>query len=227
MIKMYKRHTVLLPVFFAVIAWSFCILPIVGQNKASHQAVDEEYTRLINEATTQPEFISPLVNYLPEGEGVPTPKDILGYIAGAPGKLTYYEDILKYMNALADASDRVKVVPIGKTGEGREMVIVVISNSSTMNDLDEHKHLLARLADPRIVKTEAQAEEIISKVKPVYWLTQNLHSPESGSAEACLELAYRLAVDDNPKIKRIRDEMIVLITPSAEPDGHDKHTDWY
>ncbi|NOR15139.1 MAG: hypothetical protein GQ544_05505, partial [Candidatus Aminicenantes bacterium] len=227
MFKYSNRRACLFPVFAAAIAWSFCVLPVAGQGRSSHQAVDEEYTRLIKEATTRPEFISPLVNYLPKADGVPSPKDILGYIAGAPGKLTYYQDILKYMNALADASDRVKVMPIGKTSEGREMVIVVISDSNTMRDLEKHKNLLGRLADPRIVKTEAEAEEIISQVKPIYWLTQNLHSSESGSAEACLELAYRLAVDESPMIERIRDEMIVLITPSAEPDGHDKHTDWY
>ncbi|MBN1272870.1 MAG: hypothetical protein JXB26_11440 [Candidatus Aminicenantes bacterium] len=200
---------------------------VSGLDQSPQQALDEEYTRLIRESTTRPEFSSPLVNFLPKKDGVPTPKDILGYIAGAPGKLTYYEAILKYMSSLADASERVDVLPIGKTSEGREMVIVVISENGTMKRLDEHKNLLARLADPRIVKTEAEAEEIISRVKPVYWLIQNLHSSESGSAEACMELAYRLAVEESPMIKRIRNNLIVLITPSAEPDGHDKHTDWY
>jgi hypothetical protein len=214
-------------VFAVVIAWILCVSNASGQGPSPDQVLDEEYTRLIKEATTRPEFSSPLVDYLPKMEGVPTPKDVLGYIVGAPGKLTYYEDILKYMHALAETSDRVSIQPIGKSGEGREMVIVVISDSETMARLDEHKRLLGRLADPRLVKTEAQADEIISKVKPVYWLTQNLHSGESGSAEACMELAYRLAVDESPMIKRIRDTMIILITPSAEPDGHDKHTDWF
>ena len=222
-----NRLSRLFIVFTLVFAWNLCVSSVSGQGRSPDQILDEEYTRLILESTTRPEFISPLVNYLPKSEGVPTPKDVLGYIAGADGKLTYYDDILRYMNVLAEASDRVKVLPIGKTGEGREMVIVVISESGTMDRLGEHKSLLGRLADPRIVKTEAQANEIISRVKPVYWLTQNLHSSESGSAETCMELAYRLAVDESPMIKRIRDNMIILITPSAEPDGHDKYTDWF
>jgi hypothetical protein len=198
-----------------------------SSSPANKQAVDEEYTRLIKEATTKPEFLSPLTNYLPQVEGVPTPKDILGYISGAPGKLTYYEDILKYMNALADASPNVQVFPIGKTSEGREMIIVAVSNKETMSNLKKYKDFLAKLADPRLVKTEKEAEIIIDQAKPIYWLTCNLHSGETGAAEVSMELAYRLAVDENPVIKKIRDNMIILITPSMEPDGHDKHTDWF
>jgi hypothetical protein len=194
---------------------------------ASDQAVDEEYTRLIKEATTKPEFLSPLASYLPQVEGVPTPKDILGYISGAPGKLTYYEDILKYMNALAEASPNVQVFPIGRTSEGREMIIVAVANKETMSNLRKYKDFLDKLADPRLIKTEEEAEAIIAQAKPVYWLTGNLHSSESGAAEVSMELAYRLAVDENPVIKKIRDNLIVLITPSMEPDGHDKHTDWF
>jgi len=196
-------------------------------SQAIDQAIDEEYTRLIKEATTKPEFLSPLVSYLPKVEGVPTPKDVLGYIAGAPGKLTYYEDILKYMNALAKATPNVRVFPIGKTSEGREMVMVAVANEETMSNLQKYKDFLAKLADPRIVKTEQEAEAVISQAKPIYWLTGNLHSGESGAAEVSMELAYRLAVDENPVIKKIRDNMILLITPSMEPDGHDKHTDWF
>ena len=205
----------------------FFYLPILAQSKPPAQAVDEEYTRLIREATTKPEFLSPLTSYLPRVEGVPTPKEVLGYIAGAPGKLTYYEDILKYMNALAKASPNVQVFPIGRTSEGREMVVVAIADGETMRNLQKYKSLLAKLADPRQVKTEQEAESIIAQAKPIYWLTGNLHSPESGAAECSMELVYRLAVDNNPVIKKIRDNMIVLVTPSVEPDGHDKHTDWF
>lgn len=218
----------LLIIFLAVSLIIFFIsLPLLAQSTPSGQALDEEYTRLIKEATTKPEFLSPLTSYLPEVKGVPTPKDILGSIAGAPGKLTYYEDILKYMKALAKASPCVEVFPIGKTSEGREMIIVAIANEEAIKNLGKYRDFLAKLADPRHVKTEQEAEEIIAEAKPIYWLTCNLHSGESGAAECSLELAYRLAVDDHPIIKKIRDNMIILISPSVEPDGHDKHTDWF
>ncbi len=69
---------------------------------------------------------------------------------------------------------------------------------------------MAKLADPRVVKTAQEADELLSQIKPVYWLTSNIHSPESGSAEASMELVYRLAVDDHPMIRTIRDNMIIL-----------------
>lgn len=207
---------------------SISLTPLLfGQTSPSSQAIDEEYTKLIKEATTKPEFLSPLVSYLPKAEGIPTPRDILGYIAGAPGKLTYYEDIVKYMNALAKATPNVKVFPLGKTSEGREMIIAAVADSGTIKDLEKYKNYLAKLADPRLIKTEEEADAIISQAKPIFWLTGNLHSPESGAAEASMELAYRLAVDNSPVVQKIRETMIVLVTPSVEPDGHDKHTDWF
>jgi hypothetical protein len=218
---------IFLTIFFTFLLTTSSFIFLFAQVTIFGQKIDEEYTRLIKEATTMPEFLSPLVSYLPRSEGIPTPKDILGYIAGAPGKLTYYEDILKYMRALAEASPNVEIFTIGKTSEGREMVVVVVANAEVISNLQKYKDLLKKLADPRQVKTEIEAEAIIREAKPVYWLTGNLHSPESGAAEMSLELAYRLAVDENPIIKTIRDNLIVLITPSAEPDGHDKHTDWF
>ena len=69
----------------------------------------------MKEWTTQPYFISPLVDHLPMVKGIPTPKDVLGYHIGAPAKLTYYADILKYYRALAAATPRVKIETIGKS----------------------------------------------------------------------------------------------------------------
>ena len=83
------RESVCLILFICLLtAW-----PFAAKGDSTAQDVDEEYTRLIHEATTKPEFLSPLTDYLPKAEGIPTPKDVLGYIAGAPGKLTYYDDI--------------------------------------------------------------------------------------------------------------------------------------
>jgi hypothetical protein len=71
--------------------------------QAKPQAQDEEYARLVKEWTTQPEFMSPLVDHLPKAAGVPTPKDVLGYYAGAPKKLTRVADLSRYYRALAAA----------------------------------------------------------------------------------------------------------------------------
>src|SRR5690349_19515031 len=86
-------------------------------------AIDEDYTKKIKEYTTQPFFTSPLVDYLPASKTVPTPKAVLGDVAGAPGRLPYAEEVYQYMRMLEKAApQRVKVVTIGKTEEGREMI---------------------------------------------------------------------------------------------------------
>src|SRR5262245_28217126 len=85
------------------------------------QAIDEEYTKKIREYTTETFFNSPLTDYLPASKTVPTPKAVLGDVAGAPGKLPYSKDVYAYFRLLEKASPRVKVFSIGTTEEGREM----------------------------------------------------------------------------------------------------------
>lgn len=190
------------------------------------QPQDEEFARLVHEWTTRPEFLSPLVDHLPTSTTVPSPKDVLGYHIGAPKKLTYYADILKYYRALAAASPRVVVESIGRTDEGRECVVVIISSEDTIRNLEQYRQYLWRLSDPRGL-SEADARRIIATAKPMYHLIGGLHSGETGPSEMLMELAYRLAVEDSALIRQIRDHVIVSLTPVAEPDGRDRYIDWY
>ncbi len=75
--------------------------------------VDEAYTAKIREYTTEPFFLTELVDHLPASDTVPTPQKVLGYIVGTPNKLTYTKDIYRYMRELEKASKRVKVFSIG------------------------------------------------------------------------------------------------------------------
>src|SRR6185369_10015903 len=105
-----------------------------------NQPVDQEYTNKIREYTTAPYFNSPLTDYLPSSPDVPTPKAVLGDVAGAPGKLPYAEDVYKYMRMLERARpDRVKVFSIGTTEEGREMIAVAIGSEQLISKLDENR----------------------------------------------------------------------------------------
>jgi hypothetical protein len=191
-------------------------------------AVDEEYTKKIKEYTTQPFFGSPLVDYLPLSKTVPTPKAVLGDVAGAPGKLPYAEEVYQYMRMLEKASPRVKVYSIGKTEEGREMIAVAIASEAIMAKLQDNASRLAKLADPRTINMDdAQAEPLITTTTPIYYITGTIHSPETGSPTALMELAYRLTVDDHEYIKSIRNNLITLITPVIEVDGRNKMVDVY
>ncbi|HLJ51287.1 MAG TPA: M14 family zinc carboxypeptidase [Bryobacteraceae bacterium] len=190
------------------------------------QAQDEEYARLVKEWTTKPEFMSPLVDHLPKVAGVPTTKDILGYYVGAPKKLTHVADLGRYYRALAAASPRVKLLPAGQTDEGRECLVIAVSDEENIRNLETYRGYLAKLADPRGLSDD-EARQIIAKAKPIYMFTGGLHSAETGPPEMLMELAYRLAVEDSPLFDQIRHNVIVMMTAAAEPDGRDRYTDWY
>lgn len=192
------------------------------------QPVDEAYTAKIRKYTTQPFFSSPLVDYLPASRNVPTPDVVLGDVAGAPGILPYAEDVYKYMRLLEKASTRVKVFSIGTTEEGREMIAVAVSSEANLKNLEQNHERLAKLADPRTMHLDdGEADKLVAQAVPVYYITGTIHSPETGAPTALMELAYRLAVDESPYIREIRDGVITLITPIVEVDGRDRMVDIY
>jgi hypothetical protein len=192
------------------------------------QAIDATYTALIRKFTTQPEFNSPLTDYLPASATVPTPLKVLGHIAGAPDYLPYTSDIHRYFRQLAASSPRVRVFSIGRSEEGREMIAVAVADEKLLDDLDANRARLAKLADPRLISLDdAAADRLIAQSVPVYYITGSLHSNETGSPTALMELAYRLAVDNAPYIKHIREHVVTLITPVVEVDGRDRMVDVY
>jgi Zinc carboxypeptidase len=185
---------------------------------------DEPYTAEIRKHTTEARFMTELVDHLPASSTVPSPLQFHGYIAGAEGKLTYAEDVYRYMRALESASPRVKVFPAGQTEEGREFIVVAIANEEAIAGLDRYREITRRLSDPRNL-SDSDAKSLIAAGKPMYYLTGAMHSPETASPEMLMELAYRLAVEETPFIRNIRDNVITLITPVLEVDGRNRQVD--
>jgi hypothetical protein len=208
---------------------SLSTVPVAAQSKAASkpQAQDEAYTAKIKEYTVDPRITTELVDHLPASDKIPSPLKVFGRIPGTPDELTYSKDIYRYFDTLAAASPRVKVARIGKTEEGRDMITVVIADDATIKSIDKWKGLTAKLTDSRTTDA-ATAKQLIATGKPIYYLTGSIHSPETGSPEMLMELAYRLVVEDTPFIQQIRNNVIVVMTPLLEPDGHDKQVDtWY
>ncbi len=192
------------------------------------QPIDEEYTKKIKEYTTESFFLSPFVDYLPASKTVPTPMAVLGNIAGAPGKLPYTKEVHDYMRLLAKSTPRVRVMSIGMSEEGREMIAVAVASEAVLARYDANKANLEKLADPRLIKmNDTEALRLAAETTPVYYITGTIHSPEAGAPTALMELAYRLAVDDSAYIRNIRDHLITLITPVVETDGRDRMVDLY
>ncbi len=180
----------------------------------------------IAKATGDPRFVSPWVAYLPESATVPSPLKFYGRIMGAPGEFVDSAKAYAYCRALAAASPRVRVFTIGHSEEGREIVMLAIADEAGIRDLDHLKAGTAALADPRVTDPAA-AERLIATARPIYYFNAALHSDETGSTEAMLELAYRLAVSEQPMIRRIREQLVVLINPVSSPDGRDKVVEWF
>lgn len=204
----------------------FLLLTLLLVLPATAQTNDEAYGAKIMEYTTDPRFVNEMVDHLPASETVPSPLDHFGTIIGAPGILHHTNEIYGYLRALAEASPRVQVHSIGWTEENREMIEVIVADEATMQNLDNYRADLNRLADPRTLSDD-EARTIIARAKPIYYITAGLHSPETGSPEMVMELAYRLAVSDAPMIRDIRENVILIFTPVAEPDGRDRIVDTY
>ncbi len=194
---------------------------------AASQPVDEGYTASIVKNTTDKMFLTDIVDHLPASAKVPTPEKVLGYPIGTPNKLTYTKDQYRYYRELEKASPRVKVFTAPERSEqGREQMLIVVSDESNMAKLARYKEITSKLGDPRTINDEV-AKQLIAEGKAIYWASGSIHSNETGSPEMLMEMAYRLAVEDSPLIQAIRKNVIVMITPTLEVDGRDTMVDLY
>jgi len=180
----------------------------------------------IAQATGDKRFRSPWVWYVPASASVPSPEKFFGRIMGAPGELADSGKSYAYLRALTAASPRARLFTIGRSEEGRDIVLLAIADEAGIRDLDRLKAATAALADPRRTDPTA-AEQLIGTARPIYYFNAALHSDETGSTESVLELAYRLAVSEQPMVQRIRQRLVVLINPVSNPDGRDKVTEWF
>jgi len=180
----------------------------------------------IAQATTEARFLSPWVAYLPASAHVVSPRAFLHRIPGAPGELVNSATAYAYCRALAGSSPRVRMFTLGRSEEGRDIVLLAIADEQGIEALERLRTATAALADPR--RTDAAAAAgIVATARPIYYINAGLHSDETGSTESVLELAYRLAVSEQPMIRRVREKLVVLINPVANPDGRDKQVEWF
>jgi Zinc carboxypeptidase len=160
---------------------------------------------------------------------VPPPETALGFKIGEDRKLAKWDQFLAYFGALAKASDRIKLDTLGKTTLGRPFVVATISSPENLKRLDEFKEIQRKLADPRLLAnaSESAANELIGMGKTVVAITCSIHSTEVGGTFTATELAYKLTSQNTPEVRRILDNVILLLVPSLNPDGTDIVADWY
>jgi Zinc carboxypeptidase len=162
------------------------------------------------------------------GQNIPAPKDVLGFTPGDDRKLASWNQIVDYFQKLEDTSNRVKFEAIGKTTMDKPFVYATISSPANLKNLEKYKQINAKLADPRLIKSnEAVAKSLIKQGKTIVLITFGIHSTEVGSTLSSTLLAHRLASSNEPEIKKILDDTIILLVPSLNPDGVDIVKNWY
>jgi hypothetical protein len=157
---------------------------------------------------------------------IPTPESVLGYKPGADFKLASYDDALGYFRKLAAASNRIQLVNIGKSTQGRDWFIAYISDPANLAQLDHYKDVSRRLAVARGID-DAQARALARDQKPIIHIDGGLHASEVANHQHTIQLGYDLVAKDEPEYQAIRQNLIVELYFSINPDGQNIVADWY
>jgi hypothetical protein len=158
---------------------------------------------------------------------VPTPESVLGHKPGDDFYLASYDESRAYFQKLAETSDRVKLIKVGKTTRGLDWEIAIISAPENLAKLDRYKEISQKLADGRGLD-DAAARALAREGKAIVHLDGGLHSTEVAGAQHSIVLAHRLAsTQGDPEIDAILKNVIVMLWPTLNPDGQNEVTAWY
>lgn len=158
---------------------------------------------------------------------IPKPEETLGFPVGADFKLATYEQSLAYFKKLDEASDKMQLVYVGETSEGRPWYFALISSPQNLANIDKYRSIAQRLAHPDGL-TDEEAKKLSIEGKPLVHIDGGLHATEVAGAQHTISLAYDMISKANdPKIKAILDNVILLLWPSLNPDGQTMVGDWY
>jgi hypothetical protein len=161
------------------------------------------------------------------GVRVPSPRDVLGFTPGDDRKVADWTQIRDYFTRLDRASERVRVETIGETTLGRTLIAAYISAPENIRELDKYRDIQRRLADPRLVKNEAERDRLVREGKAVVVISCSIHSTEIVASQMSLQLAYELASAQDAETREILSNTILILIPSPNPDGIDIVADWY
>ncbi len=155
---------------------------------------------------------------------VPTPKSVLGFHPTDDKTIADWSQITDYFARLDKQSDKVLVKEIGKTTLGKPMIVAFISSASNIKNLEKIRQINAKLANPNLVNPN-ELENLIKNGKTIVSISCSIHSTEIVASQMSMNLAYELATDENAK--EILENTILILIPSANPDGIDIVANWY
>jgi len=161
----------------------------------------------------------------PYRPGIPRPEAVTGFPVGT--HQTMYGTLQRYIDTLAvTAADRLRLETWGQTTEGRPYRVLVISDPTNLTRLDQIRGAIAELADPRRT-TPARAAEIAAHEPIVVLFQYSVHGDESAGLEASMQVAYQMLAGDDSATHAILKNVVLVLNPSANPDGHERFAAWY
>ncbi len=158
---------------------------------------------------------------------VPTPREHFGFDIGADRELANWDGLTSYFERLAQTSPRVTVDTLGLATAGSPFVMLTITSPANHARLEELREIQRRLADPRLVESDADLERLLADGRTVVLITQGIHATEVGASQMSASLAYELATSSEARILEILDNVVILQIPSLNPDGLQWVADWY
>ncbi len=160
------------------------------------------------------------------GQDIPTPASVLGFEPGADFLLASYEESVEYFQRLDAASDRLSLVQAGVTSEGRAWYVALVSSPENLAAAERYRGIAQRLADPEDL-SDTEARALAREGRAIVDISGGLHASEVAGAQHTIALAHELVASEDPRIAAIRDNVIVALWPSLNPDGQTIVVDWY
>ena len=172
-------------------------------------------------------FTIPVLAQQPQSQAVPSPESVLGFQPGADFKLANYEQVVAYFQRVAEATDRVRMVQAGRSAQGRPYYFALVSSAENLKRIDRYREIAQRLAHPSSL-SDADARALVREGKAFVHIDGGLHSTEVAAPQHTPQLLYDLVGRANdPEIARYLNDVIVMVWPTLNPDGHSMVADHY
>ena len=158
--------------------------------------------------------------------GLPSPEAQFGFRPGSDGRLASADDIEKYFQVIAAASDRVTLVDLGPTTEGHRTTAAIVSSPGNIRNLAQIRAANQQLSDPRTLSAN-DARRLAATHPAVIAIGASIHATEVGATQTAVELLYTLASATDDVTLHQLEHLVVIIIPMLNPDGHRLVVDWY
>ena len=154
-----------------------------------------------------------------------SPKEHFGFTIGDDYQLANFSQTADYFKKISEQSDRVKLVGIGMTEEGRTQPMLIVSSPENLKNLEQYREISQKLARAEDL-TESEARTLAEKGKAIVWIDGGLHATETLGIHQLIETLWNLVSRKDAETMRILDNTIILMI-HANPDGHELVSDWY